>query len=1141
MTRQPSDDALLQAHRHQVLEECRFIHVLGDPDIKISRSTYLQRTFETFEHPEKRRFLELDAVANMRPAGGRNTTIPETELHRRILLPRSRSLIFGDGGNGKTEFTRQLAFKLADQMYRQDQRGMVPVRIELRELGPLEAPEQHEESSRPLMDRLRQCSGVLGRPEAQSLLDALLKDGRVLLILDGLDEVPAAASERFAPMLRNAVINGPLATCAMVLAGRPTGITNDIKAIINDAYRYQPRPLDFRQIEQYVRAYFQQHQGATNDAAELAAAIRSSPATVADLLSSPLMLAMTCLRWKFGRRQLPASPSALMEDGLRTLLGHRFKKNDQPDTAQIAAAMDELAKLASGSCPSFMGLTVEEATKHVPPARLDVLASESGLFWRDARTGVYGFSIQPLAEYLAGRAIGREQDVVSVRASYCGHAWHPLWRRVLFWVVGELAQSEEQAKRDLPQRLLDDLLTSIENKADDVADTLLIRACDVLGACGHALLVKNPSDSCPRLLNRIRPGHPKDLKRLARLGRDLRQLPVKLRLQIYRPTVDLVTDKDSNVRYAVRAALQEAALDPQMQARLCDLLTHKDHWISDYAAETLQRASLDPLSLSRLSDLLAHEDYFVKVRAAQALRGAPLDPQTQDRLCDLLAHKGVGVKAQTAQALRGAPLHPRTLRRLRDLMTHADNQVKMAASLALRGAPLDPQTLSWLSDQLTHENRTKKQSAATALQEAALDLQMQARLCDLLTQEDQRIWDSAAKALQGASLDPQTLHRLSDLLTHEDNAVKVAAARALKGAPLDLQAQGRLCDLLTHEDDKVVSGAFDALQSAPLHLRIRARLSDALTHKDKDVKAAAAIALYGATLDLRTTARLSDLLTHEDDYVKEAAARALQGAPLDPQTQGRLWDLLTHGNWRVRCAAVQALSQEAMPMPGLVAYLVDAGEIEYVAVNTREREHAVFLGKMKRLVERFGHLDINLVELKTRRGEGVAVIDRSLLSLDRRLDAAEQGRILLAEWDLEPEPFAEYWKWPRAVGRIREEIKRFAERHHLPPWHKTQPQAPRRAKGGRSERRESAGRARAAKGRSGLYLYTESEFLAIARAMKEAGRVPRKVLEYQRRYWQDIGFRCVTCMPSRVLGNTHPGVCPTCGDAAGITKMLPKP
>jgi formylglycine-generating enzyme required for sulfatase activity len=131
---------------------------------------YLQR----LEPPSDTEPPSMKLVTEVRPL--------QTLVDEWLADPKLNQLtLLGDYGTGKTVFTLKLAHDLA-QAYLDGQGALIPVRIPLKEFDP------KQEVDDLVMNHLRR-HGIEGSPYAA--FQYLLRQGMLLLILDGFDEITA--------------------------------------------------------------------------------------------------------------------------------------------------------------------------------------------------------------------------------------------------------------------------------------------------------------------------------------------------------------------------------------------------------------------------------------------------------------------------------------------------------------------------------------------------------------------------------------------------------------------------------------------------------------------------------------------------------------------------------------------------------------------------------------------------------------------------------------------------------------------------------------------------------------------------------------------------------------------------------------
>ena len=290
-------------------------------------------------------YVDLDVVAPSREKDGRGD---EPLLSGRLMraeggdrMPlleaiaqpdKGRFVLLGDPGSGKTTFANYVAYALASGVLDQPWRGLLPVRLVLRDVAagciPADAAQGHASM---LWDALRaDLARHLGEEPAEALfrhLQArLLKDGG-LVLLDGLDEVPEADSRRRCLL---EAIEGlcrvlPKTACRILVTARPYAY-QDPKWHLEGFETLVLAPFSDDQVARFVDRWYEAARPvmgwdaatAQARAARLREALNERP-YLADLAVRPLLLTlMATLHASWG--QLPEDEADLYEETVKLLI-----------------------------------------------------------------------------------------------------------------------------------------------------------------------------------------------------------------------------------------------------------------------------------------------------------------------------------------------------------------------------------------------------------------------------------------------------------------------------------------------------------------------------------------------------------------------------------------------------------------------------------------------------------------------------------------------------------------------------------------------------------------------------------------------------------------------------------------------------
>jgi hypothetical protein len=313
-----------------------------------------------------------------------------------------RIAIIGEPGAGKTTLLEAIAFcqNLPD----------LPIWISLGSLGEKSLEEYL--CQKWLKDALK-TSDVT---QQQKELENLFKSGEVLLLLDGVDEMPAPSPVEALAKIREQ-LTGWVADARVVLTCR----VNVWDATVNTLQGFDTyRTLEFSygdgnkpdQVREFICQWFFKA-----EKPELGEPLREKldedrHQRIRDLVKNPLRLSLLCQSWYFCQGNLPETKAALYEQFTRAF--YDWKEEHFPTTPtkrkELNAALGLLAREAIDKEKSRFGIR-ESFAIDVMGEDLFKLATEK-LNWvvevyKDVETGkpVYAFFHPTFQEYFAACAI----------------------------------------------------------------------------------------------------------------------------------------------------------------------------------------------------------------------------------------------------------------------------------------------------------------------------------------------------------------------------------------------------------------------------------------------------------------------------------------------------------------------------------------------------------------------------------------------------------------------------------------------------------------------------------------------------------------------------------------------------------------
>ncbi|MGM9439526.1 NACHT domain-containing protein [Streptomyces murinus] len=312
------------------------------------------------------------------------------------LLADSRVLLRGDAGSGKTTLVQWLAVTAAREG------GRVPYVLPLRTLirtGALPAPAGF----------LTAVSCPLTPPEGWA--ERVLAAGRGLILVDGLDEIPAADRHRTRDWLRSLLTAHP--GNHWLLTSRPTAVRPDWLA--QEGFRELTlAPMRRSEVATFVHRW---HEAA--QAPEFEAPLLDSLRTKRDLArltTNPLMCGLICALHRERRGYLPTGRKELYDAALTMLLARRDRERgmgvDLGEEVQLellqrlayALVLSGRTEMSTDGAEVIVGrcLPVVASAGSDASAVLRELLLRSGLL-RQPAAGVVDFVHRTFQDYLGAR------------------------------------------------------------------------------------------------------------------------------------------------------------------------------------------------------------------------------------------------------------------------------------------------------------------------------------------------------------------------------------------------------------------------------------------------------------------------------------------------------------------------------------------------------------------------------------------------------------------------------------------------------------------------------------------------------------------------------------------------------------------
>ncbi len=272
-------------------------------------------------------YLSLDAVGDT--AGPIPLLLPADQ----VLAGRNRVLLRGVAGSGKTTLVQWLAVSTAKKHL--DERllylyGLVPFVLPLRTLtrGGAKLPTPDE--------FLSEVGCPLASVQPTGWFDRVLRSGRGLLLVDGIDEIPDGERQEARRWLRDLVATYP--RNRWLVTSRPSAVREDW--LVDDGFaELDLAPMSRDNVAEFVRRWHRAAGIGDQYAQDLLRALRAKQ-DLARLATNPLMSALICALHQDRRGYLPDGRKEIYDAALSMLLSRRDRERGiyKPGTVRIAEA-----------------------------------------------------------------------------------------------------------------------------------------------------------------------------------------------------------------------------------------------------------------------------------------------------------------------------------------------------------------------------------------------------------------------------------------------------------------------------------------------------------------------------------------------------------------------------------------------------------------------------------------------------------------------------------------------------------------------------------------------------------------------------------------------------------------------------------
>ncbi len=387
------------------------------------------------------------------------------------VLRHHKLMLLGKPGAGKSTFLQHIAIRCNQGDFQTDR---VPIFIRLKTF----AEDAGDTGNFSLLHYISQEFNSYGIAEP-SVIEKILKYGKALILLDGLDEVSEDNGDEVVIQIRRFCDkyykNQFITTCRIAaFEYRLPGFTD-----------VEIADFDDKQIKDFAKKWFmvvarhsekEGQEKATRFIEELS---HSRNQQIREIAITPILLTLTCLVFQY-KAKFPANRAKLYEEGLEILLRkwdefRRINRDEAYRSLSVEHKKKLLSKVAAINFENNryffeqdeIQQYIADYLRTLPDARADVAAlqqdseavlksieAQHGLLVERARR-IYSFSHLTFQEYFTAKAIINSFDSQTLEKSV-SHVTNKSWREVFLLASGMMPRADKLLQ--LMKQQVDDLV-----------------------------------------------------------------------------------------------------------------------------------------------------------------------------------------------------------------------------------------------------------------------------------------------------------------------------------------------------------------------------------------------------------------------------------------------------------------------------------------------------------------------------------------------------------------------------------------------------------------------------------------------------------------------------------------------------------
>lgn len=362
-------------------------------------------------------------------------------------------LVLGAPGAGKSTYLKKIGLEALRAKHKNDTdpannylHSCIPVYVELK---------RFTSKTSSLEELITQEFSIAGFPEAESFTKTALRKGKLLILLDGLDEIATDTFSRASDIIEDFVDTH--GKNRMILSCRLAAYKGGFRRFRN----IEMASFDDDQIKEFIFKWFNSELDIASNTAQRCWETICSPEYNAtrELAQTPLLLTLLCLVYHY-EQDFPLNRTILYREAFNVLLKEwAAEKRIQRDPIykDLTFPLEEmmLSEIAYEKFKANRLFFTEEellefitdfmssnlnAPRHLDaPFILDAIALQQGIFVERARS-IYSFSHLTFQEYLTAKYIDDNSIVDEIISS---HLLEARWREVILLIAGLMRKGSD--------------------------------------------------------------------------------------------------------------------------------------------------------------------------------------------------------------------------------------------------------------------------------------------------------------------------------------------------------------------------------------------------------------------------------------------------------------------------------------------------------------------------------------------------------------------------------------------------------------------------------------------------------------------------------------------------------------------------